>query len=136
MTLASLQDQTRHVIVLRRIAHKHIQIHQQATQHLRRGRSRFAIDRPHRPRLVKFLSTVIDGLDHAIGEDDQPIATFESRLAGLISGLGKRAKIDSLTITWPSGQVDKLTSVPVDKIIAVKEGVGIVARPFPKVSSK
>jgi hypothetical protein len=51
-------------------------------------------------------------------------------------GLGKRAKIDSLTITWPSGQVDKLTSVPVDKIIAVKEGVGIVARPFPKVSSK
>jgi hypothetical protein len=49
-------------------------------------------------------------------------------------GLGKRTKIDSLVITWPSGQVDKLTNVPVDKIIAVKEGVGIVPRPFPKVA--
>ena len=25
-------------------------------------------------------------------------------------GLGKRTKIDSLEITWPSGQVDKLTN--------------------------
>ena len=48
-------------------------------------------------------------------------------------GLGKRAKIDSLVITWPSGQVDKLTNVPVDSIIAVKEGAGIVPHPFPKV---
>ena len=51
-------------------------------------------------------------------------------------GLGKRAKIDSLVITWPSGQVDKLTNVPVDKIIAVKEGVGIVPHPFPKVPAR
>jgi enediyne biosynthesis protein E4 len=48
-------------------------------------------------------------------------------------GLGKRTKIDSLVITWPSGQVDKLSSVPVDSIIAVKEGTGIVPHPFPKV---
>ena len=47
-------------------------------------------------------------------------------------GLGKRTKIDSLEITWPSGQVDKLTNVPIDKIIAVKEGTGIVPRKFPK----
>jgi enediyne biosynthesis protein E4 len=51
-------------------------------------------------------------------------------------GLGKRSKIDSLQITWPSGKVDKLTDVPVDTIIAVKEGVGIVPHPFPKVKSK
>ena len=51
-------------------------------------------------------------------------------------GLGKRTKIDSLVITWPSGQVDKLTKVPVDTIIAVKEGVGIVPSPFPKVVRK
>src|SRR4029077_9367357 len=31
-------------------------------------------------------------------------------------GVGKRAKIDSLEITWPSGQVDKLTNVPIDSI--------------------
>ncbi|MGH9743989.1 MAG: CRTAC1 family protein [Candidatus Acidiferrum sp.] len=51
-------------------------------------------------------------------------------------GLGKRTKIDALEITWPSGKVDKLTDVPVDKIIAVKEGVGIVARAFPKITRK
>ena len=51
-------------------------------------------------------------------------------------GLGKRARIDQLEITWPSGQVDHLKDVPIDKIIAVKEGVGIVPRNFPKVPSK
>jgi hypothetical protein len=51
-------------------------------------------------------------------------------------GLGKRTKIESLTITWPSGLVEKLTNLPVDQIIAVKEGSGIVPHPFPKVSSK
>ena len=51
-------------------------------------------------------------------------------------GLGKRSKIESLSITWPSGQVDNLTKVPVDEIIAVKEGVGIVPHPFPKVPAR
>lgn len=51
-------------------------------------------------------------------------------------GLGKRTKIDSLVITWPSGQVDKLTNLPIDKIIAVKESVGIVPRNFPKISTR
>ena len=51
-------------------------------------------------------------------------------------GLAKRAKVDSLEITWPSGQVDRLKDVPVDKIIAVKEGAGIVPHAFPKVPSK
>src|SRR5438445_21344 len=51
-------------------------------------------------------------------------------------GLGKRTKVDSLEITWPSGQVDRLKDVPVDKIIAVKEGAGIVPHAFPKVPSK
>ncbi len=54
----------------------------------------------------------------------------------IIFGLGKRTRIDSLEIDWPSGQVDKLTNLPVDKIIAIKEGAGIVPHPFPKVASK
>jgi hypothetical protein len=49
-------------------------------------------------------------------------------------GLGKRTKIDSLTINWPSGKVDKLTNVPIDQIIAAKEGQGIVPRSFPRVA--
>ena len=51
-------------------------------------------------------------------------------------GLGKRSKIDQLEITWPSGAVDRLKNVPIDKIIAVKEGAGIVPRNFPKVPSR
>jgi hypothetical protein len=51
-------------------------------------------------------------------------------------GLGPRTKIASLEITWPSGQVDRLTNVPIDQIVAVKEGAGIVARKFPKVPSR
>ena len=47
-------------------------------------------------------------------------------------GLGKRTKIESLVITWPSGQVDKLTNVPIDQIIAVKEGVGHRSAPIPE----
>jgi hypothetical protein len=51
-------------------------------------------------------------------------------------GLGKRSKIDSLQVTWPSGKIDKLTNVPIDTVIAVKEGIGIVPHPFPKVKSR
>jgi enediyne biosynthesis protein E4 len=51
-------------------------------------------------------------------------------------GLGNHTKVDSLIITWPSGQVDRLANVPIDQIIAVKEGAGIVPHPFPKVSRR
>ena len=54
----------------------------------------------------------------------------------ILFGLGKRTKIDSVEITWPSGQVDKLTNISVDQIIAVKEGIGIVPHPFPRVASR
>ena len=50
-------------------------------------------------------------------------------------GLGKRTKIASLEITWPSGQVDRLTNVTPDQIITVKEGTGIIPRSFPKIPS-
>jgi hypothetical protein len=50
-------------------------------------------------------------------------------------GLGKRTKIDSLEITWPSGQVDRLTNLAIDQIIAVKEGAGVIPHPFPKIPS-
>ena len=51
-------------------------------------------------------------------------------------GLGKRTKIDSLTIAWPSGQIDKLSNLSIDKIITVKEGAGIIPRTFPKIPAR
>jgi hypothetical protein len=43
-------------------------------------------------------------------------------------GLGQAAKIDSVEIRWPSGKVDTLTNLQVDKFYAVLEGSGIVER--------
>ncbi len=51
-------------------------------------------------------------------------------------GLGQRKSIDSLEITWPSGAVEKYTKVPLNQIITVKEGEGIIPRKFPKVSGR
>ena len=51
-------------------------------------------------------------------------------------GLGQRKTIESLEITWLSGTVDKLSNVPINQIITVKEGTGIVPGSFPKISGK
>jgi len=41
-----------------------------------------------------------------------------------ILGLGKASKVDSVQIKWPSGQVDKLTDLPMNKYVKVVEGQG------------
>ena len=51
-------------------------------------------------------------------------------------GLGTRKTVESLEITWLSGTVDKLTNVPINQTITVKEGVGIVPGKFPAIPSK
>ena len=48
-------------------------------------------------------------------------------------GLAKHTNVDSVIITWPSGHVDKIENIAADQIIAVKEGVGIVPHPFPRI---
>jgi hypothetical protein len=44
----------------------------------------------------------------------------------LTFGLGGGRKADAIEITWPSGQVDKLTGVAADQTITVGEGKGVV----------
>jgi enediyne biosynthesis protein E4 len=51
-------------------------------------------------------------------------------------GLGGRSKVDAVEILWPSGAVTKLQDIRADQIIAVKEGTGIVEKPFPKFHAK
>ena len=48
-------------------------------------------------------------------------------------GLGQCSSAESIEILWPSGSVTKLANIKADQIITVKEGAGIVERPFPRV---
>jgi hypothetical protein len=48
-------------------------------------------------------------------------------------GLGQHANVDAIEILWPSGMVTKFAALKSDQIIAVKEGEGIVQRPFPRI---
>src|SRR5256714_3502112 len=41
-------------------------------------------------------------------------------------GLGKAARVELLEINWPSGQVDRVPKVDVNRLVYVKEGQGIV----------
>jgi hypothetical protein len=51
-------------------------------------------------------------------------------------GLGHRAAVDSIEIIWPSGIITKLQKLKSDQIITVKEDVGLVERPFPRVRER
>jgi len=51
-------------------------------------------------------------------------------------GLGRRENIESLEITWPSAHVERLAKVPINQIVTVKEGSGIVPKKFPRISWK
>jgi hypothetical protein len=47
-------------------------------------------------------------------------------------GLGPRNKIDLIEIQWPSGSVDTLKNVEADRVITVKEGVGLIPQSYPR----
>ena len=48
-------------------------------------------------------------------------------------GLGSRAKIDSLEITWPSGTVDVIRNPPPDQIITRRRRPWAYGLPLPKI---
>ena len=50
-------------------------------------------------------------------------------------GLGQRSMVDLIEIMWPSGSTTKLSKIKADQIIAIKEGAGLVDRPFPRFRS-
>ena len=81
------------------------------------------------------LKLTSDGITH-VEQAKGGMSYMSASDPRIFFGLGKRNKIDSLEITWPSGLVEKVTTVPIDKIIAVKEGAGIVPHSFPVIRSR
>ena len=51
-------------------------------------------------------------------------------------GLGQRTRVDTVEIKWPSGELTKLRNLRCDQVLAVREGSGIIERPFPRVHPK
>ena len=43
-------------------------------------------------------------------------------------GLEKKTKIDLIEVKWPSGAVDKITNINVNKILTIKEGQGLISQ--------
>ena len=51
-------------------------------------------------------------------------------------GLADRQIVDSLHVLWPSGAATTLRNLRADQVITVKEGQGLLDRPFPRIPRK
>lgn len=51
-------------------------------------------------------------------------------------GLGSQSMVDEIEVRWPSGRVDRVRTMPADRVVTLKEGVGTVAREFPSLRKK
>jgi enediyne biosynthesis protein E4 len=51
-------------------------------------------------------------------------------------GLGDQARVEQVEVRWPSGTVDKLTSLAADRLVTIKEGAGEVESLFPQLRKR
>jgi len=59
--------------------------------------------------------------------------SYQSAHDGRLSfGLGVRNKIELVEIRWPSGTIDTLKNIEADRVITVKEGVGLISQSYPR----
>jgi hypothetical protein len=72
---------------------------------------------------VKVVSGDLSQIDE-VRSGDSYISQSDLRLH---FGLEQRAKVDLIQVRWPSGTVDKITNVGVNRIVTVKEGQGKIA---------
>jgi hypothetical protein len=71
---------------------------------------------------VKIVSGDLTQIDE-VRSGDSYISQSDLRLH---FGLEKRTKVDLIEVRWPSGTIDKITGVAVNKIVTIKEGQGKV----------
>jgi len=102
-------------------------------------------EKPNRSVRFKLIGTKSnrDGIGAVVrvttsdGTQTQMLKSGSSYLAAnelaLTFGLGQLTKAEAVEIRWPSGQVDKLSSVKAGQTVAVTEGKGVTgSRPFAK----
>ena len=53
-------------------------------------------------------------------------AIFRRTISGCILAWVRRPQVDSIEVHWPGGGVDRLRDVAADRLIRIKEGVGLV----------
>lgn len=81
---------------------------------------------------VKVVAGDLSQVDE-VRSGDSYISQSDMRLH---FGLEKRTKVDLIEVRWPSGVIDKITGVGVNRIITIKEGQGKVdEKEFTKSSS-
>ncbi|MGH9929619.1 MAG: ASPIC/UnbV domain-containing protein, partial [Pyrinomonadaceae bacterium] len=51
-------------------------------------------------------------------------------------GFEQRKRIDLIEVRWPSGGIDKITDVSVNRIVTIKEGRGLVEQKDLKTGSR
>jgi enediyne biosynthesis protein E4 len=51
-------------------------------------------------------------------------------------GLGAATQVDSITVHWPSGSVDRIAGQAVDQELVIEEGSGVVGRRGPETVRK
>ena len=51
-------------------------------------------------------------------------------------GLGPATQVDSITVNWPSGRVDRVEKQAVDQELVIEEGTGVVGGRGPEAVSK
>lgn len=73
---------------------------------------------------VKIVSGELTQKDE-VRSGDSYISQSDMRLH---FGLGKRTKIDLIEVRWPGGAVEKINGAPVNSMLVVKEGSGIIER--------
>lgn len=72
------------------------------------------------------LKLTIEGRQPMIDEVRSGGSYYSQNDQRIHFGLGKVGKVKSLEIRWPSGKVDSLSDLPINRIVQIKEG-GIVA---------
>src|SRR5688500_10870575 len=73
--------------------------------------------------ILKVVAGDLTQIDE-VRSGDSYISQSDQRLH---FGLEQRTKVDLIQVRWPSGNIDKVTGVGVNRVVTIKEGQGKIA---------